>query len=162
MNYISTLIILVAVGGIVFGQSEVDKRVGDSRDERAILRVLEECSVALEQSDVDALKHIYADDWTFVNTFGAIITKDDRLADLRSGDLKYVYFRIDELSIRVYKKTAIVIGRATIKGQNKWRDNSGQYRVTAVFLKKNGRWQVAAQQSNSADVRVQRSSISFS
>ncbi|MCA1607485.1 MAG: nuclear transport factor 2 family protein [Acidobacteria bacterium] len=41
----------------------------------------------------------------------------------------------------------VVIGRSTVKGQDKGQDISGQYRYTRVYVKRQRRWQLVANQS---------------
>nr|MBA3766029.1 nuclear transport factor 2 family protein [Acidobacteriota bacterium] len=59
---------------------------------------------------------------------------------------KYKLSRSDRLKVRVYGETAVVTGRATVKGKYKGMDISGQYRYTHVFVKQRGHWLVVTAQ----------------
>jgi len=59
------------------------------------------------------LDQIYADDLVFVNTHGGLLTKAQRLEDLRSGNLKFISFGRDSYSLHVYGDTVVMTGRAT-------------------------------------------------
>jgi hypothetical protein len=79
---------------------------------------------------------------------GAVESKKESLADLRSGDLKYTSAVNDEFTVHIYENAAVLNYRSTVKGQFKGNDVSGQYRMTDMWVKRDGRWQcVAAHQS---------------
>ena len=80
---------------------------------------------------------------------GIIQNKEQRLAPMRSGDLKYEFARYEEVNIRAYGNTAVVTARVAVKGQNKGADVSGQFRSTLTLVKLKGRWQLVASQANS-------------
>ena len=101
----------------------------------------------MSSNDTAALDRIYADDYTLVNIAGAVTTKAQRLAAIKSGELKYESVSVDEVNIRSYGDTAVVTDRATVKLQDKGQDLSGQYRVTLTFVKLKGAWQLVAAQN---------------
>ena len=140
-------VMVMAVFSLSLGQTSSNKMSGGSGDEQAVRQFLNEAAAALGRNDAAALDRLYSDDWTFVNPSGAVMTKAQRLAALKSGELKYESISIDEANVRMYGNTAVATGRATVKGQNKGQDISGQYRATTVLVKKNGGWQIVAQQS---------------
>ncbi len=136
--------ILSAAYSLAFSQTTGNKAKRNG-GEQAVRNVLDEAGAALARNDTAALDRIYADDWTFVSPFGALVTKEQRLAALRSGNLKYESVTRDEMNVRMYGKTAVAL--QTSKAQSGGQDASGQYRVTMVLVKKNGRWQIVAQQA---------------
>lgn len=140
---------LLALSSIAFGQASHSESSRSSRDERAVRQVEDEITAALGRNDADALDRLWASDYTFVNRVGAVLTKAQRLASLRSGDLKYESYSRDEENIRVYGSTAVVTYRSTVRGQHGGHDIGSQRRVTSVLMKRKGRWRVVAQQSTS-------------
>jgi ketosteroid isomerase-like protein len=124
-----------------------EKMAATSSVEQAVQQRLNELTTALGANDTAALDRIYANDYTLVNPWGAITTKEQRLAAIKSGELKYESVSFDEPNIRSYGDTAVVTSKVTVKGQDKGQDMSGQYRVTLTFVKMKGAWQLAAAQN---------------
>src|SRR5436190_20378544 len=74
-----TLTLLLGLPADLFAQ-------GDSANaEKEVKDALEKYRKALVDHDVAALKQIWADDYTFINGAGEILTKDQRLANQNSG-----------------------------------------------------------------------------
>jgi uncharacterized protein (TIGR02246 family) len=141
-----TAVMLFTLSPIAFGQTG-NRTTREGRDEYAVRQVEDEIATALGRNDADALDRLWASDYTFVNPGGAVLSKAQRLASLRSGDLKYESYTRDEENIRVYGNSAVVTYRSTVRGQRGGRDISSQRRVLTVLVKRSGRWQVVAQQS---------------
>jgi len=116
-------------------------------EEESIRKVEDEFAAAYGRNDAEALDRLWAADYTFVNPAGQVLTKAQRLAMLRSGELKIESYSRDEESIRVYGNTAVVTYRSTVHAQRNGNDISSQRRVITVLVKKDGRWQAVAQQS---------------
>ena len=47
--------------------------------------MIERYKTALTKKDTAALERIWADDYTFINASGVVLTKAERLANLKSG-----------------------------------------------------------------------------
>ena len=152
-----TAVIVIAASSLALGQkpdktADKSKPAGEkvaasSSVEQAVQQRLNELNTALGSNDTVALDRIYADDYTLVNMSGAVTTKAQRLAAIKSGELKYESVSVDEVNIRIYGDTAVVTDRATVKLQDKGQDLSGQYRVTLTFVKIKGAWQLVAAQN---------------
>jgi uncharacterized protein (TIGR02246 family) len=150
-------VIVIAASSLALGQksektADKSKPVGEkvaasSSVEQAVQQRLNELNTALGSNDTVALDRIYADDYTLVNMAGVVTTKAQRLAAIKSGELKYESVSVDEVNIRSYGDTAVVTDRATVKLQDKGQDLSGQYRVTLTFVKMKGAWQLVAAQN---------------
>ena len=93
------------------------------------------------------LDQIYADDLVFVTTHGALITKAQRLEDLRSGNLKFISFGRDSYSLHVYGDTVIMTGRATSDVVYQGKENHIPRRFTNVYIKLAGQWRLVAHQA---------------
>jgi len=93
------------------------------------------------------LDQIYADDLVFVNTRGTLLTKAQRLEDLRSGSLKFISFGRDSYSLRAYGDTVIMAGRATSVVEYQGKLNRVPRRFTNVYIKLNGQWRLVAHQA---------------
>ena len=119
----------------------------ESKDERSIRQVEDAIAGATDRNDANALDGLWASDYIFVNPYGIVMTKAQRLDLFRSGRMKLESYRRDQETIRVYGTTAVVIYRSTVRGRLSTQDISSQRRVTTVLLKRGGRWQAVSQQS---------------
>lgn len=99
------------------------------------------------KDDTAFYEKYYAEDATIVHGNGKVFTKEQELADLRSGALKYESIDVRERKIRVYGDTVVVSFLITFKGSL-----SGQafpptdLRRTVVWIRQNGNWKVVAWQ----------------
>ena len=119
-----------AASSLAFGQMK-DKKADQQMHqtgsaERALVQMEHELAAAIEKSDTVKYQRLVGDDYTFTNQDGVVKTKADMIAVYKSGELKYESASFDDIKVRLYGNTAVVIGRSTVKGQNKGQDISGQ------------------------------------
>jgi ketosteroid isomerase-like protein len=144
MKHILVVAMLVAASTIVFGQPTRSSAHQKGNDEQAIRALLNELYTALGHNDVAALDRVYADDYTLVSESGVLSTKAQRLAWIKSGELKYESAGLDEVNVRLYGHAAVGTWRGMVKGQFKGQDIGGQLRVTGTFVKIKGHWKLVA------------------
>jgi ketosteroid isomerase-like protein len=138
---------LIAIPVFAFGQTNDKKADKKGGDEQALRQMLGELSAALGRNDAAALDRIYSDDYTFINDSGVLVTRAQRLAAVKSGDLKYESISFEDINVRMYGNSAVATFRVTSKFKAAGKDMGGQFRTTATFVKINGRWQDVAAQS---------------
>jgi len=121
---------------------------GDSATEQEVRNALEKYRMALTQRDAAALKQIWADNYTFINGAGEILTKDQRLANLASGATALDTISMgNDVKVRVYGNDAAVsTGRVTLKGKYSGKAVSGDYQSMTVWVKGSSGWQLVANQ----------------
>ena len=146
MKRILVVAMLVAASSFVFSQTTRSSANQKGNDEQAVRQLLNELSAAVGRNDIAALDRIYADDYMLVYESGVQTTKAQRLAAMKSGELKYESLSFDEVNVRMYGNTAVATYRVTSKGQSKGQDIGGQFRATSTFVKIKGRWQLVAAQ----------------
>jgi len=117
-------------------------------EETAIQQFVDEFAAAFTANDAAAADRLTAPGYTFVTPAGGLQSGEQRLAPLRSGDLKYESVKYDEVKIRVYGDAAVVTARVTVKGTLKGNDISGLFRSTLTLVKLDGRWRLAASQAS--------------
>lgn len=91
-------------------------------------------------------KQIEADDFTVVWFDGSIVSKEEDVKTYESDDAVFSEFKIDDLKVRFYEDTAIVVGQGSIKARTKTQDLSGKYIWTDTFMKMSGEWKAVASQ----------------
>ena len=118
----------------------------DAESEQAIQKLERAWADAFVKADTAAIEKIEADDFVFVDPTGKVTGKADDIRDLKTGDFKCQEMKLDELKVRIYGKTAIATGLATLKATYKKEDMSGKYRFTDVFVRKKDNWQAVSSQ----------------
>ena len=108
--------------------------------EQELWKLEQESLEALKQRDAETLARIQADEYIYTVGEGRFGNKTEALAELSELDLESI--SSDVVALRVYGDTAVMSLRGTMKGLFKGRDMTGDYLETAVWVKRNGRWQV--------------------
>jgi ketosteroid isomerase-like protein len=98
---------------------------------------------AEQRGDVAVLDELSADEFVMVGPAGFMLDKPQWLHRYRSGDLVTESLDWDELAIREFGDTAVVIGRHTQRAA--YRDNpaDGSFRSTHIAVRRDGRWRLA-------------------
>ena len=119
--------------------------------EADIKKLMSGMADSLVKGDADALDKMYGDDYTLVDQEGKVQTKADRLAALKSGDVKFSSFAYSDTSIRFNPEGtgAVGITKATFKSTVKGKAVDGEFRVTHVWGKdKSGAWKMYSGQAS--------------
>jgi ketosteroid isomerase-like protein len=139
--------ITIALLSFAFGQSATQQGSQDNKSEQEVRQMIEKYRAALLQRDIPALEKIWADDYVFVNASGDVVTKAQRLANVKSGATKLESINEEEnITVRVYQNSAVATSRVAIKGKYGGQSTSGQYRSTHVWVKGPEGWQLVANQ----------------
>ena len=139
-----TLYIALTVTCISFAFGD-DQR--ETTDEQEVRQMIQKYRSALLQRDMPVLEKIWADDYVFVNASGEVLTKAQRLSNLKSGATSLDSINDEEnITVRVYQNSAVVTSRVTLKGQYSGKQISGQYRSTLVWVKGPAGWQLVSNQ----------------
>jgi uncharacterized protein (TIGR02246 family) len=113
-------------------------------DEQAVRQTLDELVAGLGKNDTSVLDRIYADDYTFVGDNGMMMTKAERIAAMKSGDLKYVSISHEVVKIHLFGDTAVAVTRIATKFAPGLKFTDGRFITTTTFVKLKGRWQLVA------------------
>jgi ketosteroid isomerase-like protein len=95
---------------------------------------------AMLANDATLIGSFMADDWTIVGPDGSVNGKAPFLALIASGDLTHDRMTSEDLSIRIYGDTAIVIASGESGGHFKGRAFHARERASNVFVRTEGRW----------------------
>ena len=100
------------------------------------------------KEDIDAVAKQTADDYTFININGQMSGKAQTLGAIKSGQIKLTQDDLSDMKVHVYGNTAVVQGKADVKGVVAGQPMTGPIAFTRVWVKKGGKWQsVAFQQT---------------
>lgn len=107
----------------------------------------------LEQTWRDAVLHrnatamdtLLADDYIAITASGTLQSKEQALANLRNGNLKFASIEVSDRKVRFYGQTALVTSRVEVSGSNGDADVSGSYRYTRVYVRdEHGNWKIVS------------------
>jgi ketosteroid isomerase-like protein len=100
---------------------------------------------ALMKQDAASMGNLLADDYMAITAYGTLQTKDQALANLRSGRMHFTTLQVSDRKVRFYGKTALVTSQAEVKGTTAEGDISGGYRYTRVYVRDaQGNWKVVS------------------
>jgi ketosteroid isomerase-like protein len=115
-------------------------------DEQALIKIQRDWAEARIKGDRSYTRRLEAENCTIVWPDGSIVTKREDLESM-SGDLVFTEFKIDDLQVRLYGDTGIVVGQGTIKAhEGKQNLLGGKFVWTDTFVKQHGAWKVVASQ----------------
>ena len=97
--------------------------------------------------DFTALADLMADDYRRITPDGSVQDKAAVLAAYQPDRRHWDYAQGDEYDVRVYGDTAVVVGRWTARGVNNGQAFDYAARFLSVYIRRNGRWQMLAEQS---------------
>jgi ketosteroid isomerase-like protein len=117
-----------------------------TQTEQSVLARAAEWAAAERASDAAALEQILAPQFVGVGPFGFLLTRDQWLARYRSGDLKTTSLTLDEMTVRRFGETAILIGRQTSTAAYQGQPTGGQFRTTLTFVRQADAWLLAGLQ----------------
>lgn len=120
------LTITMALLSFAFGQSAPQQGSENRKSEQEVRQTIEKYRTALLQRDIPMLEKIWADGYIFVNASGEVLTKAQRLANIKSGVTTLDSINEEEnITVRVYQNSAVATSRVTIKGQYNGQPTSG-------------------------------------
>jgi ketosteroid isomerase-like protein len=102
---------------------------------------------AYRNLDLDCIDQLMADDYTIIQPGGTVLGKAETMASLRSDQRHWELAASDEHNVRIYGDTAVVIGRWRGRGVNHGQAFDYAARYLCVWVKRDGRWQMVADQS---------------
>jgi ketosteroid isomerase-like protein len=127
------------------------ERSAESRTVEEVRASIRRYDDALRRSDTVAIAQFWAPEYTFINPRGELLTRDDRLANLRRGRTAFDSLAPvpTEERIRMYggkDGVAVHTTLLSIGGRYSGRTERGQYRATAIWVRRHGGWQQVASQ----------------
>jgi ketosteroid isomerase-like protein len=94
------------------------------------------------RGDANELGSLLADDFVCIGPLGFVLDKAQYLQSRRSGDLKHEAFAWEDLRVREFGETVVVVGTQTQRSTYQGRDASGRFRVTHVVVRRDDRWSI--------------------
>jgi ketosteroid isomerase-like protein len=119
---------------------------GQRHESRREIDQLEEAwRNAVLKADITAMNSLLADDYMAITPNGTLQTKEEALANLRSGATHIASLEVSDRRVRFYGTTALVTSQAEVSGKNANGDFSGTFRYTRVYVRNaQGKWKVVS------------------
>jgi ketosteroid isomerase-like protein len=114
----------------------------DFKDE--VMKMEEERNQALQKGDIATLERIYSDDLVYTNATGALLSKAQHLAELKSRGLNFRAFKHEDVQETIHGDTGFVTGISKSVVEYRGTVSTGSRRFLNVFVKKDGRLQLVA------------------
>lgn len=115
---------------------------------RAIERLRLRALVAADTAVADAL---HADDFQLINPVGETLTKAQYLGGIASGELDYLLWEPEEITVRFYGQAAVLRYRSMLEiVADGLRNPPRPHWHTDVYEKREGQWQVVWSQATVA------------
>lgn len=115
--------------------------------EKELRAVEEQRYRAMIQADLPALEKLLADDLVYVHSSGSIESKEQFLATLRSGGLRYKKITPEDTRYRLAGTLAVVTGRSSVEVDHDGKPQSFRLRFTAVYEKSGAGWRLVSWQT---------------
>jgi ketosteroid isomerase-like protein len=139
-------ILLVAVGLSVAQEAGI-KADTNPAAEAEIKNVEMELAKLLVKEDWDKYAAFLTEDYVRTTSKGNVQNKQEFMGDVRSPDKKVLDMMPEELQVRVFGESAILTGHLTMLARQNGRVTTSFSRYTKIFVKRNDRWMLAAEQS---------------
>jgi uncharacterized protein (TIGR02246 family) len=147
MNKIAVVAFLVIAGiAVALAQAPAPSAKAPSASQ-AVKQLEHDWEAALKAGDADKLGAILADDWMGIGYDGKKETKQESLADVKSGKAKIESYELGPMDVKVLGNVAVVQGSDTEKSSTGGKDTSGKWVWMDVFVKREGKWVAVRSQS---------------
>lgn len=123
---------------------------GERHESRREIDQLEEAwRRAVLKADIATMNSLLADDYMAITPSGTLQTKEQALANMRSGVTRIASLEVSDRRVRFYGTTALVTSKAAVSGVNSLGDFSGTYRYTRVYVRNvQGKWKIVSFEAN--------------
>jgi ketosteroid isomerase-like protein len=140
---LQTWIRLVAAGVVIAAWSQCVLADG----EQDIDRVEDQRYQAMIDDDWETFGNMLADEFQYHQPSGKVSDKKTYVASAASGDIKIKKAERYDVKIHVYGDTATAMGSTRLDVEIKGEPRKIDLRYLNVWVKRGGRWQLAARQS---------------
>ena len=104
-----------------------------------MLAALEEYKQAILDGDTTALARIWTENYTFINPQGGLVTREQRLANIGSGNTSVQIIDNErEITVHLFGDAAVVQNLSTLRGSFSGQPTDTDLRGTFVWVRRNG------------------------
>jgi ketosteroid isomerase-like protein len=119
--------------------------------EEEIRALMRDIARAFIEGDVALLDRVFADDFTFADPEGGMVSKKAWLADVASGDLKVEGVESNEMELRQAGEMIRVRGELTLRARYSKGNYNGTFRYMGVYARQGETWRLVLTSARRAD-----------
>jgi ketosteroid isomerase-like protein len=97
---------------------------------------------AFKNADVAALEKFLAPEFTLVGSDASVQSREQTLAEVRSGEPRYTRFENHDVTAHVYGDAAVVQGVTSLEGTYNGKRFNADVRFTDTLVRMGGRWRI--------------------
>ena len=116
--------------------------MSESADEAAIREHMRDLYRAFREGDVETLDRVLADDFTFSDPNGPVMSKQRWLADIAAGNLVFESVETGPTTFQHLGDRALVEGEAKLRVRYTESDYTGVFRYLGVYAREGGEWRL--------------------
>jgi len=118
-----------------------------AKDIKDIAKAENQLTEAHLNLDIKTIERLLHPDYIIIQPGGVVETKAEVLNSYHTGKRHWDTAQVDELDIRLYGDTAIVVGRWQASGQHDAVQFDYSARLLSIWVRLDGSWQNTAYQS---------------
>lgn len=154
-----SLFVVLSIGSLLVAQqpSQNGTESGESqltKAEEEIRRIDQSEAAAVLANDLAAIEKLWAEDFTVNAPNNQIARGREFILNLvKNGQLDYSSFDRKVEAVMLYPNTAIIMGEETVTPQRKapLAGQTVRRRITNIWMKRDGNWQLTARQATIID-----------
>jgi hypothetical protein len=147
MKKLLTIALLLCFSFSLIAQNEKNQS-NNAAKEKTILQLHETKFEWLVKKQYDSLKSVLDENLVYIHSNGWTESKDEIIADLKSGKLNYLGVKVNESKARIFKGTGIVTGKGTFNVIMDGKPIELQLMYTEVYLEKKKGWKLVSRHAN--------------
>lgn len=121
-------------------------------DEIRIRALMNEIARACFARDLVTLDRVFADEFTFIDPGGPIVSKEQWLEDIGSGALTFESIESNSFELRHHGDTARVHGELTVRARYSKSNYNGTFRYMGVYTRQGDDWRLLVTSARPAGV----------
>ncbi len=141
INLIVPCVISLAPTAVAQEETRISR---NSQDTNEFIRLEDIWNQSHVRGDASALDSLWAQELVVTASGMTPMTKEQSMAFLRSGRMRFQQYTTSEIRVRLLGETAIVTGRVHRKRTMGDRNVEDDWLFTKMYIRRAGRWQVAA------------------
>jgi len=139
------LLVTAATAPLLAGMPHAERR----EDRHTIARLEEAWQNAILNGNSSAMESLLADDYMAITPNGTLQSKEQTIANLKAGTLRFDRIEVSDRKVRFYGSTALVRCRVEVSGKTADGKLSGSYRYTRVYVQDaKGVWRIVSFEAN--------------
>ena len=104
---------------------------------------------AVQEHDTKRLDELLAEEFTLDGAAGTLAREE--LLEAAAGAYEVDDFSYDEIDTQIYGNMAVLVSRYRQTARLEGRDASGALRITDVWVRRDGRWQIVRRHATVSD-----------